>query len=1489
MKLAFGKSKVVYTLILIATILWALVVPSPEVEAADAETSAFASESYQWKSVQINGGGYVPAVVYGTAENGLLYARTDVGGAYRWEPQSKTWIPLNDDIGRTDVNDTGILSVAPDPTDPDKVYLMTGLYYESWAGYGSLLASSDKGATWTRTPLPFKVGGNQLGRGNGERLQVDSNLPNVLWMGSNKDGLWKSTDSGASWNKVTSFPAAGTSFVFIDSSSSSSGTASQRIIVGATDESAGSLYRSNDGGSTWSSIGGQPEEYVPMRYAVNGDMMYITYSGFSNPGSLGGPYDATSGAVYKYNLSTGVWTDITPPGTGATHGFSGISLDKQNPDTLILSTLCRYTPTDEIFRTTDGGSSWTGILTTGIRDETRTAYPSLVTGMGPHWITSVEIDPFDSNKAIFVTGYGTYMTENLEDADSNDPVVWSFETVGMEETVPVEIKSPPVGPYLFSAMGDVTGFRHDNLDASPSSGPYSPQFSSNESIDYAELATNIVVRTSKYSAGGFVNGLISTDRGITWRNFETEPPGVTSGGKIAINADGTRILWSPVGKGVYVSSDSGATWTPSSGVTATGVRPVTDKVDPNKAYIYVPSNGKVYVSTNGGSSFVESSASVPALQSWLLDDGVLKSVFGQEGHLWLTGGSSGLYRSTDSGATFTKISNVTDAFRLGFGKSAPSKSYPSLFITGTIDGVYGFFRSDDEGATWVRVNDEQHQFGSIQDITGDPKVYGRLYVGTNGRGILYGDPAGYEDLNAVIAPMTAAYDPESPSDITVDMTLKGNALIEIVNGSTILAEGTDYSVSGTAVTINESYLDALAAGTTILTFNMDNGIDPVLDIVVKNTAIVPDTSTYNFEADLEGVTATHAELSQDTTKFYLGAASLKIEYASSAEESAPDVKLDAADLRPGDLVTYRIFIDRLEDANTLEFYGTHDGDQQTVLGTESTTLKNWWYTYTWLVPYDWNTIESFGFRIIGNGDEGAAWVDSIQLTRGSMITPLTAEFDKAEGNQTDIEVAMTLNGNSLVGVRNGSQSLTEGSDYTVSGTTVTLLKSYLAGQLSGTTAITFDFSSGNDPVLTINIYNSSSVPDTATYHFESSLQGWKVEHATGTQDMTKAYAGESSLKIQFSTITDVLVPNVSPAVSEMRPGDVVTYRVYIDGSSDVTALQFAGMHDGWQWVDFPEGHIQNPPKDQWISYTFTIPSDWVEIHTAGMYIRGNGGPGTVWVDSVDVTNGTTVEPEPDLATFNFEEGLQGWTVSEATGTKDGRQTYAGEYALKVEYSTNIDPGIPVISAPASELQPGDEITYHVYIDEAADATALQVDSLHDGWQWHQLGWVSDPVKGEWLALTYTIPSNWNEVQSLSLKVLGNGGSGTVWIDSVNVINGNNEPELAAIGNKTVREGKKLSFQITALDTDSDELTFTAIDLPAGASFNPDTRTFRWKPNHKQAGSYNVTFQVFDGTDIVSETIVITVQNGSTHNNQGHGNPSPHGEAGGHGGGRQQHH
>jgi hypothetical protein len=82
---------------------------------------------------------------------------------------------------------------------------------------------------------------------------------------------------------------------------------------------------------------------------------------------------------------------------------------------------------------------------------------------------------------------------------------------------------------------------------------------------------------------------------------------------------------------------------------------------------------------------------------------------------------------------------VQQAFNLGFGKAAPWGHHPTLYLSGQIHNLAAIFRSTDDGATWKRINDDQHQWGAVYPITGDPRVFGRVYIGTNGRGIIRGD------------------------------------------------------------------------------------------------------------------------------------------------------------------------------------------------------------------------------------------------------------------------------------------------------------------------------------------------------------------------------------------------------------------------------------------------------------------------------------------------------------------------------------------------------------------------------------------------------------------------------------------------------------------------------------------------------------------------------------------------------------------------------
>src|SRR3954464_15956610 len=185
--------------------------------------SAAAADPYTWKNVRIDGGGFVPSVVFNPGERNLIYARTDIGGAYRWNEANQSWTPLLDRVGQNNWGYNGVLSIAPDPVDTNRVYAAVGMYTNDWdPNNGAVLRSADKGRTWQTTALPFKNGGNMPGRGMGERLAVDPrDIPHVYFAAEGGNGLWRSpdhgaggtvlsgsTDSGVTWAKVTAFPNA---------------------------------------------------------------------------------------------------------------------------------------------------------------------------------------------------------------------------------------------------------------------------------------------------------------------------------------------------------------------------------------------------------------------------------------------------------------------------------------------------------------------------------------------------------------------------------------------------------------------------------------------------------------------------------------------------------------------------------------------------------------------------------------------------------------------------------------------------------------------------------------------------------------------------------------------------------------------------------------------------------------------------------------------------------------------------------------------------------------------------------------------------------------------------------------------------------------------------------------------------------------------------------------------------------------------------------
>ena len=766
------------------------------------------AENYRWDTVAMGGAGFVSGVVTSKSERGVVYVRTDVGGAYRYDVQNERWVGLNDWLSDTEQGLMGVESLAIDPRNAANLYMLAGTEYFN-NGKTAILRSTDYGKTFTVTDVTaqFKSHGNGMGRSNGEKLQVDPGSGNVLFVGTRKNGLFKSVDSGATWSRVNGLNinetpnGNGISFVLLDPTSVKDGTA-KRIFVGVSRYgSVGpNLYLSKDGGATFAPVAGAPAGLMPQRAAITPKgRLYLTYANGAGPHGQSESEPLTTGAIWEYNTIGGAWTNVTP--AGLTAPFSGISVDPGNPKRLVATTLSIWAfqtsqPAnmwgDLILTSIDAGRTWTNLMERGMSVDTNGI--GYANNSSIHWAGSIEFDPFDPKAAWVVSGNGLYKTTDIDAPNS----VWKFDVKGIEESGAYQAESIPGGP-LVSIIGDYDGFIH--TDPSQYVPRHSPAMGSTTGLAVAAQATHVMARVG--------NELYtSTSQGASW---EKAPTKMATRGNLALSADGFVLLHSPENSTTtYRSTDFGANWTAVTGLAVNNARPVADAVNPAKFYVYDRVTGQLLASTDGGVSFSPKAQ----LSSWGSD--FVRATPGREGDLWMCLEWNGLMRSTDSGATFTKVGPTKSCSGVGLGKAAPDASYPTLYLWGAVDTKRGLMRSIDQGLSWDRVNDDAHQYSGMiggRFVTGDMNTYGTVYMAANGRGIVYGkiDPSGDVQVTpqgGVAPPVVVA--PPKPAECKYIVSNSwwggGFALVNIKNTSDSVINGW---------TVNWTYADDTKVGDTV--------------------------------------------------------------------------------------------------------------------------------------------------------------------------------------------------------------------------------------------------------------------------------------------------------------------------------------------------------------------------------------------------------------------------------------------------------------------------------------------------------------------------------------------------------------------------------------------------------------------------------------------------------------------------------------------------
>ena len=683
-----------------------------------------AVSDWSYSQLAMGGGGFVSGV-FSTCEEGLYYARTDVGGAYRWDKNEERWKSLSYNITEEDVGLLGIDGLAVDPDEANKLYLVAGTSYFS-NGKTCIMISNDYGETFETVDVTdyIKASGNGMGRQNGERIAIDPVNNDIIYVGGRTGGMIKSTDGGKTWTTLKALSDAtqvntansnGICSIIVDPDSSN-GSECTRVYAAISKNKDDNVWVSSDGGESWTAVQELPIGLYPQRMRLDGQgNLLITY------GATEGPHgDGTNGSIRRLNIASGETENIQP----IEARFGDIAIDPTDPQRMVAVTENRWVAQpngsfgDEFFITEDGGETWESINEKMAMSDGGIPW---MNGYAIHWCGCLMIDPFDANKIKVVSGNGIFACDNIWD----DSPAFYFNSRGVEETVPSELATIPGGPIVTSVY-DYDGFVNDN--AFEYGYVHNSRIGSATSIAVAYESPDVWVK----SGVGDIGFYYTLDGGDNWQQAKGKPETGKGNGNVSVSADGKRFFWAPdSAASLYYSDDNGDTWSASEGIYVTKYV-VCDPVNPD--YVYATSGSSFYVSSDGGKSFETTYSLFSAARITVMP--------GKEGVVYLP--AAGLQVSTDHGMTFERKENLLACLGVGVGKGKDDSSPDAIYVWGrpTKEDTIGIYWSEDNGETWSAVTKGDMQFGGMGNgyfIKGDVNEYGRCYISTVGLGVIVCD------------------------------------------------------------------------------------------------------------------------------------------------------------------------------------------------------------------------------------------------------------------------------------------------------------------------------------------------------------------------------------------------------------------------------------------------------------------------------------------------------------------------------------------------------------------------------------------------------------------------------------------------------------------------------------------------------------------------------------------------------------------------------
>ncbi len=246
-----------------------------------------------------------------------------------------------------------ISDIAVDPTRPSRYFVASS--------YGGVFRTTNGGTTFE--PIFDGEGSASIGC-----ITLDPNDPLTVWVGTGEnnsqrsvgygDGVYRSTDGGSSWTKMGLENSEHIAKIWIDPRDS------KRVLVASqgplwSDGGDRGLFRSTDGGGTWTKVlGGGPATGVTDLVVDPGnpDVMYAaTYQRRRHVWTLinGGP----EGGIHKSTDGGTTWTQLKKGLPKGDIGRIGLALAAGKP-WIVYATVEAALDGSGFYRSTDAGASW---------------------------------------------------------------------------------------------------------------------------------------------------------------------------------------------------------------------------------------------------------------------------------------------------------------------------------------------------------------------------------------------------------------------------------------------------------------------------------------------------------------------------------------------------------------------------------------------------------------------------------------------------------------------------------------------------------------------------------------------------------------------------------------------------------------------------------------------------------------------------------------------------------------------------------------------------------------------------------------------------------------------------------------------------------------------------------------------------------------------------------------------------------------------------